>query len=183
MLFRSEVAAGDYLSVVNGTVNANRGYVLTGTGSGTNGYFILGTDPLVFSQFSGAGQIIAGTGIQKSGDTISLTNVGTAGSYLYVTTDAQGRVTSGSNPPSLQGLSAINMSARKLPLFTNSNSVCAVSLSNYGESLIATTSYNTASAVLGLADMAFQSSNNVTITGGTISNLTITNSYIDAGTF
>jgi hypothetical protein len=178
-----EVAAGDYLFVTYGSVNANRGYVLIGSGSGNNGYFNIGNDNIVFSQFSGAGQITAGTGIRKDGDTLSLTDVGAAGSYLYVTTDAQGRVTSGSNPSSLQGLSAVSMSARKLPLYTGSNSVCAISLTNFGEALVGDTSYNTASATLGLKDMAFQQSNNVSFTGGQVSNLTITTSYIDAGTF
>ena len=54
--------------------------------------------------------ITAGTGIGvTNGDgvagspTISLTNVGTAGTYRSVTTDAQGRVTAGTNPTTLAG--------------------------------------------------------------------------------
>jgi hypothetical protein len=39
----------------------------------------------------------AGTGLQFGSDAFSLTNVGTAGTYNNVTTDAQGRVISGSN--------------------------------------------------------------------------------------
>lgn len=47
--------------------------------------------------------ISAGTGLSGGGDlsadrTISMPNVGTAGSYASVTTDAQGRVTAGTNP-------------------------------------------------------------------------------------
>jgi hypothetical protein len=176
-----EVAAGDFLFVAEGSVNANRGFVQTSTGTG--GVISIGSDPITFSQFSGAGQITAGTGIQKDGDILSLTNVGTAGSYLNVVTDAQGRVIAGANPNSLVGLSAVAMSVRQLPLYTSSNTVCAVSLTNFGETLIGKTSFNSASAVLGLTDLAFQSSDNVTINGGTINGVTITNSYIDAGTF
>jgi hypothetical protein len=176
-----EVAAGDYMFVTNGTVNNNHGYVLTTTTQWAE--LVIGVDPLSFVQFSGAGQIIAGTGIRKDGDTLSITDVGTAGTYLLNTTDAQGRVTAGSNPKALVALSAISMAARQLPLYTGTDSVCAIQLSNYGESLIATTNYNTASSILGLEDMAFQVSSNVKITGGTVDNLTINNSYIDAGTF
>jgi hypothetical protein len=174
----SEVAAGDFVFVTNGDVNANRGYVLTSPGTIT-----IGTSPIVFSQFSGAGQIIATDGIQKNGDTLSLTNTGTAGSYLGVTTDAKGRVTSGSSPSSLVGLSGVDMASRQLPLYTGANSVCAVSLTHFGEALISSTSFETASAVLGIKELAFQNPNNIIVTGGNVSGLTITQCYIDAGIF
>ena len=52
--------------------------------------------------------ISAGAGLTGGGDitasrTISMPNVGTAGTYQAVTTDAQGRVTAGSNPTTLAG--------------------------------------------------------------------------------
>lgn len=52
--------------------------------------------------------ISAGTGLTGGGDitanrTISMPNVGTAGTYRSVTTDAQGRVTAGTNPTTLAG--------------------------------------------------------------------------------
>jgi hypothetical protein len=52
--------------------------------------------------------VIAGTGLTGGGTiaadrTLSLTNVGTAGTYKSVTTDAQGRVTAGTNPTTLSG--------------------------------------------------------------------------------
>lgn len=172
-----EVSAGDFLFVTNGSINANRGYVQANTGA-----IVIGSSPITFSQFSGAGQITAGTGIQKNGDTLSLTNVGTAGSYLSVNTDAQGRVVAGNNPDSLIGLSAVVMASRQLPLYTGTNSVCAVSLTNFGEALISSTS-DTVSAILGIKDLAFQSSGAITVTGGTVSGLTVTQSYVDAGTF
>lgn len=52
--------------------------------------------------------INAGTGLTGGGDitasrTISMPNTGTAGTYRSVTTDAQGRVTAGTNPTTLAG--------------------------------------------------------------------------------
>ena len=52
--------------------------------------------------------ISAGTGLTGGGDittsrTISMPSVGTAGTYQAVTTDAQGRVTAGTNPTTLAG--------------------------------------------------------------------------------
>lgn len=52
--------------------------------------------------------ITAGTGLTGGGDltatrTISMPNTGTAGTYKSVTTDAQGRVTAGTNPTTLSG--------------------------------------------------------------------------------
>jgi hypothetical protein len=68
----SEVTAGMFTFVSEGTANADSGWVLT-----TNDEIVLGTTSLVFAQFSGAGQITAGAGLTKNGNTIDA--VGTAG--------------------------------------------------------------------------------------------------------
>jgi hypothetical protein len=111
----TEVTAGMFTFVEEGTSQADTSWVLT-----TNNPITLGTTALVFAQFSGAGQIDAGAGLSKSGntinvgtastgrivvnaDTIDLAAVGTAGTYRSVTTDAYGRVTAGSNPTTLSG--------------------------------------------------------------------------------
>jgi hypothetical protein len=62
----AEVTAGMFTFVEEGTVNGNSGFVLT-----TNNPIIVGTTDLVFAQFSGAGQIEAGDGLTKSGNTIN----------------------------------------------------------------------------------------------------------------
>ena len=86
----SEVSSGMFVFVEQGTVNADSGWVLT-----TDGSITLDTTSLTFVQFSGAGQVIAGTGLGKSGNTIYLANTGvSAGTYTKLTVDAQGRVTS-----------------------------------------------------------------------------------------
>ena len=76
----TEVTAGMFTFVEEGTVNADSGFVLT-----TDGPITLGSTSLVFVQFSGAGQITAGDGLTKSGNTINA--VGTA-SRISVSQDA-----------------------------------------------------------------------------------------------
>ena len=72
----AEVTAGMFTFVSEGTENADSGWVLT-----TNDTITLGTTVLSFAQFSGAGQITAGSGLTKSGNTL---NVGTASSSRIV---------------------------------------------------------------------------------------------------
>lgn len=62
----SSVTPGSFVFVEQGTVNDNSGWVLTNNGSIT-----VGTTGLTFTQFSGAGSIIQGTGISITGNTIS----------------------------------------------------------------------------------------------------------------
>lgn len=69
----AEVTAGMFTFVTEGTVNADSGWVLT-----TNDTITLGTTALVFAQFSGAGQITAGAGMVKSGNTLDVGTASTA---------------------------------------------------------------------------------------------------------
>ena len=64
----AEVTSGVFFFVEEGTANGDAGFVLTSDG----GQQTVGTDNLTFVQFSGAGQIIAGDGISKSGNTLSV---------------------------------------------------------------------------------------------------------------
>jgi hypothetical protein len=61
-------AAGAFAFVEEGTVNADSGWVCTNNNSADT----TGTDALTFSQFSGAGQIAAGDGMTKSGNTLDV---------------------------------------------------------------------------------------------------------------
>jgi len=75
----AEVTAGMYVFVSEGSTNADNGYVLT-----TNDTVTLNTTGLTFTQFSGAGQITAGAGLTKTGNTIDV--VGTADSIDIAST-------------------------------------------------------------------------------------------------
>jgi len=107
---------GAFTFVEEGTVNDNSGWVCTSPAGGT-----LGVTAVTWEQFSGAGQITAGAGLTKTGNTISVgtasssrivvntddidlaTTGVTASTYKSVTVDAYGRVTAGTNPTTLAG--------------------------------------------------------------------------------
>lgn len=112
-----EVTSGMYTFITEGTVNADAGFILS-----TADPIVLGTTDLVFVQFSGAGQVIAGAGLTKDGNTldietassarivvnadnIDLATHGTAGTYNGLTVDAYGRSSSFSQPTTLAGYS------------------------------------------------------------------------------
>jgi hypothetical protein len=63
----AEVTANFAVFVEQGTVNADSGFTLTNDGSVT-----VGTTALVFTQFTGLGQIVAGTGLDKTGNTLDI---------------------------------------------------------------------------------------------------------------
>lgn len=112
----AKVTAGMFVFVEEGTSNADSGWVLT-----TDSPITLGTTSLAFTQFSGAGQITAGAGLTKTGNTldvgtasasrivvnadnIDLATTGvSAGTYKSVTVDTYGRITGGTNPTTLAG--------------------------------------------------------------------------------
>ena len=63
----SEITGGAFVFVEAGTANADNGYVFTHNGTPT-----LGTTNITVEQFSGAGQISAGDGLTKSGNTLNV---------------------------------------------------------------------------------------------------------------
>ncbi|MNJ90163.1 hypothetical protein D3C87_77570 [compost metagenome] len=90
----AKMNSGMFTFVEQGTANSDSGWVLS-----TDGTITIGSTALNFTQFSGAGQIVAGSGLVKSGSTLSLDTTGVgAGTYRSVQVDTFGRVLSGSNP-------------------------------------------------------------------------------------
>ena len=73
-----ELNSGCFFFVEKGTENADNGFVMS-----QDVAIVFGTTAITFSQFSGAGQITAGSGLAKSGDTL-LVNTGTG---ITVTSD------------------------------------------------------------------------------------------------
>ena len=62
----TEVSPGTFFFVEEGTTQADNGYVIS-----TEDAITIGSSSIMFSQFSGAGQITAGDGLTKTGNTIN----------------------------------------------------------------------------------------------------------------
>jgi hypothetical protein len=94
----AEIQGGDFTFVTAGTEYNSTGWVQIDEVN------TVGTDPIVWQQFSGAGTYKAGTGLTLTGDTFSITNTTvTAGSYgngdsvATFTVNAQGQLTAAAN--------------------------------------------------------------------------------------
>ena len=61
-------AAGMFTFIEQGTTNADNGFVCTSN----KGSAVVGTNNLAYAQFSGAGSVTAGDGLDKSGNTMSV---------------------------------------------------------------------------------------------------------------
>jgi hypothetical protein len=68
----AEVDSGDFVFVYAGTANASTGWVQT------NRPATIGTDPITFTQFSGAGTYLAGNGLTLTGNSFSINTTITA---------------------------------------------------------------------------------------------------------
>jgi len=94
----AEMASGDFTFVVNGTLYANTGWVQT------DPVTVVGTSPVTWVQFSGAGAYTAGTGLTLTGTQFSITNTavtaaayGSASQVGTFTVNAQGQLTLAGN--------------------------------------------------------------------------------------
>ena len=90
----AEMASGDFTFISNGTLYANTGWVQT------DPVTVVGTSPVTWVQFSGAGTYTAGTGLDLTGTQFSIANTAvTAGAYGSATqvgtftVNAQGQLT------------------------------------------------------------------------------------------
>ena len=76
----AELTGGSFVFVEEGSTNGDNGYVFTHTGAPT-----FGTTALDVAQFSGAGQVVAGDALSKSGNTL---NVEVDDASIEVSSDA-----------------------------------------------------------------------------------------------
>ena len=154
---------GSFFFVEEGTINSDQGFVCS-----TNGAITVGSTAIAFTQFTGTGQLTAGTALSKSGNTF---NVNVDGTYVQVngsdqvtlkgtTTNGQVLLSDGSNGVAY---GAVNL--------TSSDAVSgALPLTNGGLGVDASDASGkiTARSNLGLGSMATQAANNVAITGGSV---------------
>ena len=182
----AKVTSGMFTFVETGTDNADSGWVLT-----TDGAIILDTTSLAFTQFTGAGQITAGAGMTKSGNTLNVitastnrivvnadsidlgqptitatTTVGT-GIVNDITVDSYGRVT------------AYNETTRKYaannpsPITPSSLLATWTVTHNLGTSDIIVSVREVSTNKTVDVDMVFTDANTVTLTWNTLNNNTI----------
>lgn len=114
-----EISSGMYCFIEEGTINASTGWVLASSDP-----VMLGSTDLLFTQFTGLGQIAAGNGLSKSGSTLSVStasdritsgvsgiDLGTVsdsgtGAFKKISVDSYGRVI-GTSPVTTSDLSSL----------------------------------------------------------------------------
>jgi len=138
---------------------------------------------VVNSSLTSLGTVTVGT---WNASTISISHGGTGATSasaartnlgLAIGTDVQ------AYDAELAAIAGLTSAADKLPYFTGSGTASLADLTAYGRSLIASANASAARTTLGLGTIAIQDASNVSITGGSLSNVTISNSVIDGGTF
>ena len=154
---------GSFFFVEEGTINSDQGFVCS-----TNGTIVVDTTAIAFTQFTGTGQLTAGNGLSKSGNTF---NVNVDNTYVKIDGSDEltikGTTTTGEILRS-DGSNGVAYGALDL---TNSNAVTgALGLVNGGLGVDASSGggKTTARSNLGLGSMAVQNSGSVAITGGSI---------------
>ena len=166
-------AAGAFVFVEQGTINAENGFTCTSdTGSA-----VVGTNNLTFAQFSGAGQVIAGDGLDKSGNTLSV-DLKANGGLVIESTEIAVKL----DASSITGTLAIGDGGTGAT--TATAALTALGLSNFAKTLIDDADAAAARTTLGLGSVSTQAANSVAVTGGSITNLTTFDGItIDGGSY
>jgi hypothetical protein len=176
-------------------VNSAAVFVMVGANNADTGWTqsapvtTVGADAMTFIQFSASGSYLPGAGLVLNGktfdivsadigrivvgvDSIDLATVGSAGTYKSVTTDAYGRVTSGTNPTTLAGYGITDAQALDADL----TAIAALNSGNIG--LLRKTAPNTWSLDTSAYLTSISSGDVTTALGFTPYNATNPNNYI-----
>ncbi len=158
----AEVTSGAFTFVEEGTVNGDGGFVLT-----TNDPITVGTTSLTFVQFSGAGQITAGTGLSKSGNTLNV-NIGS---------DVQ------AYDAGLTSIAGLTTAANKMIYTSASDTYAVTDLTAAARTVLDDSTVSDMRTTLGVDPAGTDNSTNVTLAGTldyiTISGQEITRNAID----
>ena len=173
----AELSGGTFVFVEQGTVAAENGYVFT-----HNGDAIFGTTTLTVSQFSGAGQIIAGTSLTKTGNTM---NVATDGTTMFTLSDALSVKSTGTAGQVLRSTGTAGQAAVYGQLdLANSNAVtgiAAVANGGTGVNTIGANLLMTGDGTNAVNTIAVGTSGQVLLSAGSGSDPSF--GHVDGGTF
>ena len=182
---QNEVAPGDTMFVISGTVNASTQWTQS-----TDLPITIGTTPLTFVQVGSTISYSAGTGLTLAGTTFSITNTavtansyGSASSVGTFTVNAQGQLTAATSTSIAIAASQVTSGT----LTVSQGGTGAVSLTGYlkgnGTSAFTASSTIPSTDITGLGTMSTQNANAVTITGGTINGASIGATTASTGAF
>ena len=166
-------AAGAFTFVEQGTVNGDNAFVC----SSDKGSAVVGTNNLTFVQFSGAGQVIAGNGIDKSGNTLSVdlkSNGGLVIESTEIAVDLGASSITGTLAVSDGGTGSATASGAR----TNLGLVIGTDVEPHSDKLteLATMNQNTASSLADLTNTEVQILDGATVTTAQLNRLDATSS-------
>ena len=166
-------ASGAFTFVESGTVNGDNAFVC----SSDKGSAVVGTNNLTFVQFSGAGQVIAGNGVDKSGNTLSVdlkSNGGLVIESTEIAVDLGASSITGTLAVSDGGTGSTTASGAR----TNLGVVIGTDVEAHSDKLteLATMNQNTADALADLTNTEVQILDGATVTTTQLNRLDATSS-------
>ena len=166
-------ASGAFTFVESGTVNGDNAFVC----SSDKGSAVVGTNNLTFVQFSGAGQVIAGNGIDKSGNTLSV-DLKSNGGLIIESTEIAVNLSASSITGTLAVSDGGTGSATSSGARTNLGLVIGTDVEPHSDKLteLATMNQNTAESLADLTNTEVQILDGATVTTAQLNRLDATSS-------